>query len=400
MGLKTVPPAGQVPKRGEAKPLRANDGGTAKVSPLGRASAVGSTWLSATLQLRTFVEGFAMKSIATITATFLGALALTLTADGRLPVNQLHNSQSDPWTFVPLSLPHRDPYIDDVATGPDGDVYVTSRAQQFIYRVIPTRLPGIQSTATRIQTPGFNAEFLAMGADGYLYANNGYAIEVLMGDGTLVRKIVAKGDSFGANLVLGPDGNIWACGGWHVESISPQGKVRKYRVRPKSGSANQYQDLVVGPDRKVWFSDAPGNSQTGGFVANVDPSSGKVRSYSLPRGACDETNGIAFGGDENLYVACFTPGYSPIIAQVGLHGHVKVIPYSSGFATIVNDMVAGLDGKVYFSSADGALAAYDPVLQRFDEFQPPVSWVRGVTVGPDGRIWAVAEGYGLDIYAP
>ena len=304
------------------------------------------------------------------------------------------------WSFVPLPLPPRDPYIDDVATGPDREMYVVSLGQQYIYRLAASRSVGVTATATRLHTPGFAAEYLVLGADGYLYASDSAAIEVFKGDGTLVRAIAAHGDGFGANLALGPDGNVWACGSWHIEKIDRQGHVTKYRAHFTGNTPNQNQEVVAGPDGKVWFSDAPGNAQTGGFVASIDPSTGKVEHYQLPMGACDETSGMAFGGDRKLYIACFTVGYNPLLAQVSLDGSVRVIPYLAGFATIVNVMTQGVDGIVYFSSADGSLVAYDPFRSTFEEHKPPVSWVRGVTTGPDGRVWAVAEGYGLDIYKP
>ena len=306
------------------------------------------------------------------------------------------------WRFFPLYIPKGDGPV-GIAVARDGTAYATRFRDGLIYRV------SSDGIVAPFQAVGFFPEYLTVSSRGLLYAS-GYTartgdalVEVFTLAGKLVQTVhfdpSPSGDSFGYTI-LAPDsdGNVWLCEAYHVASITPSGLVNEYRAKFVGNYPNGIASIAVSPRRMIWFT-IRGNLGTGGYVAKVDPKTRRVTPYRIPFAACLETNGMAFGSDGALYVACFTPGTTALFARITEDGHMTPISYPPGFETIVDDLVEGRDGLVYFGSQNLTLMSYDPRTKTFASHRPPIPAIAGVTRGPDGAIWGNG-GYGVDRFIP
>ena len=329
-----------------------------------------------------------------------GAAARAIPAD-------LLQHKTDRWSVVPIPDPTPD-QMTDVEPGPDGAVYMTNSTQG-IYRVTLTEKRPSAVPYHFISLPGYYPTYLRAGRRGSLYA------ELRTQDGkqfvgdlnwqTGALRLYSfnpspQGDIFiNTSMALGPDDKLWLCEQKHIASIGPRGVIREYSIPKIARVFNNDASVVLGPDRKIWFT-LQGAVGISPYLANIDPKTHTITAHALPSGSCDETAGLAVGGDGALYVACsYFFGGEPLIARVTTRGAVSSIPYPNGFMWYVNSIVGGPDGNVYFSAAPhGALVVYDPIRKTFTLRQPPVGELRPVTVGPDGNIWGGVDTVGLEAY--
>jgi streptogramin lyase len=138
------------------------------------------------------------------------------------------------------------------------------------------------------------------------------------------------------------------------------------------------QELAVGPDGNVWFSE--GNASQGGQVGTVT-SSGVVHEFPVHGRA----SGIAAGPDGNLWI---TTNYNHLVVMTtsGAALHEFVV----GDPNILAAIVAGPDGAMWFSEENGIdRIAMDGTITRypFGSGGTPVGPASTLTLGPDGNFW-------------
>src|SRR5579862_687532 len=156
-------------------------------------------------------------------------------------------------------------------------------------------------------------------------------------------------------LVGGPDGNMWfteALFGTVAEAvenngigrITPSGAITVFPV-PTPNSLPE--DIVVGPDGNLWFTESLANQ-----IGRITPS-GAITEYRLPIAQPKNVAGLddlTTGPDGNIWF--IAPG---AIGRITPSGTIKEFPISSG----AGNLVAGPDGNLWFTSS-GAIGHITP----------------------------------------
>ena len=190
-------------------------------------------------------------------------------------------------------------------------------------------------------------------------------------------------------IAAGPDGNLWLSHNGAVDSVprtvTATSQITEY---PFSGGI---QDVLAGPDNRIWLTSGPGGTaQIGAMATDGTPSNYPHSSWT------NGTFGITVGADNNLWV-----GLGNAIGVVDTSGtvvHTYTMP-SPGDASI-RSLVLGPDGNVWFSLGNtpagrGGIGKVTPT-GTVTIFTTPVTGVPGqgsqpwgLAVGPDNRIWYV-----------
>jgi virginiamycin B lyase len=145
------------------------------------------------------------------------------------------------------------------------------------------------------------------------------------------------------SLATGPDGNLWFTLGYRGDSrpgrwvgrMTPDGAATRFRV---SGAPGQ---IVGGPDRAVWFTDADGEDSA---LGRISPS-GEV-TY-VPLGGFAPTS-LALGWDDSFWVTSATEAVGGNeLAHVTPSGQVTLfaVPGKNGTDAIAR----GPEGDMWFS---------------------------------------------------
>jgi gluconolactonase len=230
-------------------------------------------------------------------------------------------------------------------------------------------------------------------------------------------------DSGGANgMTADLDGSLIVC-----EQGTRRHPARITRVDRGSGERepvvedwrglpfNSPNDVVVGSDGAIWFTDPSyGHLQgfrpepvLGDFVYRHDPSTGQT---AVVADGFDKPNGIAFSPDERvLYVTDSGANQEPGSYYVTRPHHIKAFDVSDGtrlsgerlFAVVSPGFPDGLkvdrDGRVYASSLSG-VQVFDPDGQLLGEIRVPsaVNFCFGgpdadlLLITADSAVWAAA----------
>jgi streptogramin lyase len=164
-------------------------------------------------------------------------------------------------------------------------------------------------------------------------------------------KMTASGTSFGSwplpaggeiddNLVIGPDGDIWFSdqGTTSIGKIAPSGTISEY---PITGSAFP-TNITVGPDGDLWFSD------NGGKIGRVT-TSGSIQEFSSGPQARAVPDAITAGPDGNVW---FTDQYANQRAIGRATPSGQITEFSVGLnQDLPLDITAGADGNLWVPQA-------------------------------------------------
>jgi len=147
-----------------------------------------------------------------------------------------------------------------------------------------------------------------------------------------------------ADMVLGPDGNMWAVANTFAEifKVKPSGAMTQYPL-PKANS--DPERITVGADGDLWFAENGNNA-----IGNIKPATGTITTYSLPLGAKQQAE--------------------------------------------PNCVILGADGRVWFWDEDNAILGAITTSGAVSEYAnalPPGAAVDGITSGPDGNIWVADQ---------
>lgn len=263
----------------------------------------------------------------------------------------------------PASPPLNGP--EDVAVGPDGAVYTGDR-DGVLHRVAPD---GTGSVHARV---GGRPLGLAVDADGaLLVANHGVGLQRVTPDGrvtTLVERVDGRPVTFANDLAVGPDGVVWF-----------------------SDSSARYHRGTLGEGRPSYLFPDLLDGRPSGRLLSYDPRTGAARTVldglHLP-------NGIAVSAD----------GSAVWVAESNRYRILR-LDVASGAATVLLDDLPGVaDGLTTAPDGTVLLALYDraalldrlvlpTALGREVLARLPMSWFVGETsprpgsvlvLGPDG----------------
>lgn len=230
------------------------------------------------------------------------------------------------FTPVPVAYPTTSPYITGLASGPDGNMWYTSRDGGAVGKLTPS------GTVTEYNPPS--------------------------SDDT-------------PDIVAGPDGNMWFVeyNTNKVGKITTSGVITEYTV-PTLGAA--LYKIVAGPDGNLWFIENEGNK-----VGKIT-TSGVITEYTIPT-ANSNPQGIAVGPDGNLW---FTETTGRKIGKITTSG--VITEYSLGSESPM-DILAGPDGNLWFTSY-GSHIGKITTSGSYTLYNTSAT-TSGIAVGPDNLVW-------------
>lgn len=206
------------------------------------------------------------------------------------------------------------------------------------------------------------------------------ANRILRWDGDQGFEVFASDVEFANGRTVGPDGRVYQCshGRRAIEELHPDGTSTVLADHFGAARLNSPNDLVVGPDGAIWFSDPPygivqaheghlGDREYGDhYVFRFDPATGDLRPVVID---VEEPNGLAFSPDgTTLYVA----DTSAALQEPG-HGNRCIRAY---------DVVPGRackNGRVFATMTEGL--------------------ADGFRVDAAGRVWT-SHGSNITVIAP
>ncbi len=194
------------------------------------------------------------------------------------------------------------------------------------------------------------------------------------------------------DIVLGPDGNIWFTerGANKLGRIAPSAAPGTVPDEfPTTGSSPDI--ITVGPGGKLWYPEAGG---IGIMTPGPAPSAGTIPATGLGLG---QARGIAVGPDGNVWVSDATNNQVIIVSPAGTK--VDAVSLPAGFNA--RNIAKGADGNMWvadFTAMTGRIARIT-VSGTTRTLDPPNGFptpggvnVMDVIAGKDGNLWYTAQG--------
>ena len=262
-----------------------------------------------------------------------------------------------------------------LASGSDGNVWFINGAA--IARIdssghVTTFSSGLDAGATPYD--------LTAGPNGDLwFTDNGAEAVGYITPSGAIHEFSALAGEVPLQIVAGSDGNIWfysAGAAPAIVKMTPAGTFTAYPLPPGSEIDD---NMVVGPDGAIWFSDQ-GTTSIGKITPN-----GTITEYPLTTGAFP-TN-ITVGPDGNLWFA----DNSGAIGRISTSGTVQ--EFETGLQTGADPdaITPGPDGNVWFTDQDGSQRAIGRVTPsgKITEFTAGLNddLPLDITAGADGNLW-------------
>ena len=249
----------------------------------------------------------------------------------------------------------------------------------------------------RIPTANTQPRDIVLGSDGAMWFTESRLEVSQIGRvdaaGNFTEFVVPTRDGQPSEIVAGPDGALWF--------TQPSGFPDAYIVRlTTDGQFTQFapgdcgefgcssivpNDLVFGPDGKLWFTEGIGNQ-----IGKLDPVTGQFTFYAIPTAGAGPT-GITVGPDGALW---FTEFQANQVGRIDpATGAITEFGTSSGGGWRI---ATGSDGRLYFTMPfTSSIGRLDPATGTITEFALATpSQPRDIVLGPDGNLWFVE--YGAD----
>jgi streptogramin lyase len=220
-----------------------------------------------------------------------------------------------------------------------------------------------------------------------------------------ITQFSTEGVGFPQRLTAGPDGNVWFTGYRQPEfsvtegaagKITPGGTITTYTAGLNSGSAPG--KIIAGADGNLWFADRLSSQPA---IGRVTPS-GTITEFSFAVDQDGEPRGIGpdeemvVGPDGNVWFSNPFPSSDDAgIGRVTPAGAITVFDLSpNGWP---GPLVAGPDGNVWFTiwrgTFNSAIGKITPsgTITEFNVSSVGNGEPRDLTVGPDGKLWFTAS---------
>jgi virginiamycin B lyase len=266
-------------------------------------------------------------------------------------------------------LPEEFALPNDLATGPDGAVWVTDSALGRIWRI---GVKGkIRSYDLGVMPTGITTAHGSM----WVADSGGDVIHRVETDGTSTSYPLRAG-AFPTDIVEGSDGALWFAErrGDAIGRITTDGSITEYPLPTANASATQ---IVAGADGALYFTEDAGK------IGRIT-TAGAVAEYVMP-GPDALPSAIVVAPDGSLYVA---DGNNETINRMTTAGEFTdafTLPREHAGVTA---MAAGPDGSLYISENSSGVVSrmsYDGTFTKKYRLQggSPDSLI----AGPDGALW-------------
>jgi virginiamycin B lyase len=280
--------------------------------------------------------------------------------------------------------------VEGLAVGPDGNVWFTENASQFVGRLgtlaFAKGLGQISASGEITEVPlsgpgvvlgAFNAGPV-LGSDGnFWFADIGFIpAQAAIGWSTSTGAVtgVSLVANFVSSLTEGPDGNIWFATSPDVGRITTSGVVATVNLPPGSGP----QGIAAGSDGNLWYTDPVAN-QIGRMTTG-----GVVTTFAIPT-ANSSPMAITAGPDGALWFV------ETKANQIGRSSTAGVITeFTIPTQGQPQGIASGSDGNVWFTEAAGKVA-WITTSGVISELVIPVAnaFPTNIVATPDGHVWFV-----------
>ncbi|HEY9084560.1 MAG TPA: hypothetical protein VIN40_01260 [Candidatus Tyrphobacter sp.] len=251
---------------------------------------------------------------------------------------------------------------------------------------LPVLAPPGAATEYAIPTAGSHPFGLITGPDGNMWFTEFSTDKVgdVTTSGTLteVSTLPAGTEPFG--IAVGNDSRLWFAeesSSNEVAAITTLGTVTQY-----TGTAGFSRNTVLGPDHRIWFTDAGDNA------IEAITTTGTISIYSIPT-ASSSPYGIALGPDGNLW---FTEANNaaPKIGKITTAGVITEYPVAG--ATELFFIATGSDGNLWFTDYLGNHVGKMTTSGTVTLYSPPTanSNPYGITAAPNGDLYFTEENVG------
>jgi hypothetical protein len=242
------------------------------------------------------------------------------------------------------------PFAKGLVAGPDGNVWFTEDTQKFIGRITPT------GTITQFPIPGFNnggSGPITVGPDNNIWFAEGDRIGVLTVATGAITDYPIGGLYRPSSIVTGTDGALWFSEQQQIGRITTAGAVTQYPV-DGSGVYNVGPPIVFGPSTTMYFP-------VSGQLWSMTTAGVLNRSSLMPAGV-SITPAHGLGPDGNIWGpgAKYDPyGYAQGggVVRVSFSGattlYLAEAPQPFGSTYGVNHPAFGPDGNLWFSDGQG-----------------------------------------------
>ena len=280
-------------------------------------------------------------------------------------------------------LPTRDCSPQDIAAGPDGNLWFTEACG----RIGRITLAGV-ITEFAVPTPDSFPAAIVSGPDGNLWFVEAYGDRIgrITPAGVITEFLVPTVDAGLNDLVVGPDGNLWftEISGNQIGRMTTMGVVAEFLVTPETIWP---EFITVGPDRNLWFT------TSGVALGRITPA-GVLTPFFLPfdLGSPVYPMEIVTGADGNLWTGLWrSDARVTSLLRVTLEGATSELPLPGADNGGMVGLTVGPDGNLWFTLSDNRVGrsttqgeiSYFYTTQQY-------TYPQGITAGPDGNIWFTA----------
>jgi streptogramin lyase len=268
-----------------------------------------------------------------------------------------------------------------VATGTDGNVWLTEASASRIARVTPA------GTATEFALPAGREPLEIVSAGGLLWFTERAGDRIGRIDpnaadvqGSLAEFSVPGAGSHPTGITAGPDGALWftEADADQIGRITTAGVVTNEFGVPGSGS--KPSGIAAGPDGNLWFTE-PGSSEVGRVTTTGVFTEFPVQGL---RATSSRPDAITAGPDGALWYT--DPGLDHVHrVTIGGTQSQFAAPADAGLEGIA----AGPDGNLWLTEGRSGKVARMSTTGAVSEYTLPASGAgpSAITTGPDGALW-------------
>jgi virginiamycin B lyase len=221
--------------------------------------------------------------------------------------------------------------------------------------------------------------------------------------GTLTEYAISSLSARPSSIASGPDGNLWVTdsGRNRIIKVSTSGVMTSYGIP----TADSHPGTITpGPDGSLWFVESSARK-----VARVT-TAGIITEFKLGEDDWFYPVGIAAGPDGNLWVIeTGRIGGPGKLAKVTTSGSFTEYPIPPAKVVVGRELwrqpepgglFVGPDRNLWFAAGDNLDSV--TISGVFSQYVVPIAsaWggFRGITAGPDGKIWFTVHGQDSNLH--
>jgi streptogramin lyase len=275
--------------------------------------------------------------------------------------------------------------FEEVAVGPDGNLWFTTGEDNSILRVTPS---GTQTVFTDAQSELDNTWGITAGPDGAMWFtnldNNRIGrIDVTTGD---ITTFPNAGVTSAITITTGPDGALWFTNIGGSDTIGRVTTAGAFTFFNDDTHMANPKEIQTGPDGALWYLNTSGSSSDS--VGRIT-TAGAVTSFSVgtttyPSNGLQGARGLALGPAGDWWI---TGSTNHRIGRMTTSGTFSSFA-ATGF-TAPQDIVRGPDGNMWVSAyGSDEIARITPSQTITTYTAAGLFGPRGMTVGPGGTdVW-------------